>query len=211
MYISTVFLASLLALTIDATPVLIAKPIPDDQMQRIKELDQRSLRSKPIPEDTLATLKSFGRRSEDLDRRDSRLNCQKRVQGGTTQHDIAKVWVPVGNLNTLADQFCRDATGTDIALNHEVSDTYGTKLTNQDDATQTGGDGNIVFSIFNLYHTKGTYIVDHDSCLDAMKKQTNDDSTCYGKEHGDTRGGYWTVDSVGLFGAEIYIGVPSGK
>ncbi|KAL8945817.1 MAG: hypothetical protein Q9222_007695 [Ikaeria aurantiellina] len=210
MQINIALLASVLALTVDASPVITVKPISDDQMQRIKELDQRSLEVKPIPDDKLAALKSFARRSDDgLDRRDSRLNCQKRVQGGTTQIDIAKEWVPVGSVNTLADQFCRDAAGTDISIGHEASDTYGTKLTNQGDDTQTGADGNIVFSIFNLYHSDGTYVVDHASCLDAMKKQTNDDSNCYGSDHGDTKGGYWKVDDVGLFGSEIYAGKPS--
>ncbi|KAL8879157.1 MAG: hypothetical protein Q9198_003180 [Flavoplaca austrocitrina] len=151
MYISTFFLASLLALTIDGSPVLTAKPIPEDQMQRINELGQRSLESKPIPEDKLATLQSFARRSDDIGKRDSRLNCQKRVQGGNTQIDVTKQWAPVKDINTLANQFCRDAAGTDIRQYHEVTDTYGTHLTNQDDAAQVGADGNVVCKFTHIF------------------------------------------------------------
>ncbi|KAL8875340.1 MAG: hypothetical protein Q9198_006287 [Flavoplaca austrocitrina] len=188
-------------------------------MQRINELDQRSLESKPIPEDKLATLESFARRSEDIGKRDSRLNCQKRVQGGTTQVDITKQWAPVGSINTIAGQFCRDAAGTDIKQYHEVTETYGTHLTNQGDSTKVGGDGNVVCEFTHLFHPPlchyhprppVTYIVDRDSCLDAMKKQTDEDSTCYGKDHKDTKGGYWKVDDVGLFGFEVYSGKPTG-
>ncbi|KAL9582480.1 MAG: hypothetical protein Q9212_003270 [Teloschistes hypoglaucus] len=211
MYINHILLASLLTLTVNASPILTAEPIPDDQLQKLYELDRRSLESEPIPDDTLQALEGLGRRSDDLHKRDSRLNCQKRVQGGAVQTDITKEWVPVQAINGLADKFCRDATGTDIAQYHEVSDTHGTTLTNQDDDTKTGAAANVVFAIFNVLKSDSTYVVDHDSCLDAMKKQTNDDSNCYGSKHRDTKGGYWKVDNVGYFGFEIYAGTQRSR
>ena len=57
-------------------------------------------------------------------------------------------------------------------------------------------------AIFNLYD--GTpYLVNENDCFTAMEKQSNTDSLCYGKTHKDTEGGYWKVDGIGYFGAEV--------
>ncbi|KAL8952168.1 MAG: hypothetical protein Q9222_001906 [Ikaeria aurantiellina] len=211
MYISNILLVSLFALSIDASPVLTEKPIPDDQLERLNGLGARSLESKPIPDDQLKRLETFERRSNLLYERDSRLDCQKTVTTGGTESSISKAWVPVGNIEDLITQFCRSAQDTDLHKGHEVSDSYGTTLTNQDDDKQKGADGNVVFGIYNIFKSDSTYIVEYDSCVDAMKKQTNDDSLCYGKTHKDTRGGYWKVDDVGYFGFETYAGSLSKK
>lgn len=49
-------------------------------------------------------------------------------------------------------------------------------------------------------------MINKDDCVSYMSKQSNEDSKCYGKKHKDTKGGYWNVDGVGLFGSEIYEG-----
>ena len=61
-----------------------------------------------------------------------------------------------------------------------------------------------------IYNTKmsPTYVVNHDDCVTYMLKQSNTDSKCYGSKNKDTEGGYWKVDSVGLFGSEVYVGAP---
>ena len=64
---------------------------------------------------------------------------------------------------------------------------------------------NRTVSIFNL-HKKPTYVVNEDECITMMKKQFNTDSLCYEVKHGDTKGGYWKVDSLGVFGSEIHLG-----
>ena len=109
--------------------------------------------------------------------------------------------------------------GTDIFKDHETSDTYAITLTNQKDDKQTGPAGNIVFAIFNT-ERDGTYIVDHDTCLRAMKAPLGSNAVkredgeehvylgkrdeCYGKKHKDYEGGYWKVDGIGAFGSEVY-------
>lgn len=70
-----------------------------------------------------------------------------------------------------------------------------------------------------IYNTQksDTYVVDHDTCLRAMKAplgshavkrdghiQLSKRDNCYGKTHNDYEGGYYQVNGIGAFGSEVY-------
>ena len=67
-----------------------------------------------------------------------------------------------------------------------------------------------------IYNTEreGTYVVDHDTCLRAMKGPLGNHATkrdelvkrsnCWGSKHNDYEGGYYKIDGLGAFGSEVY-------
>ena len=68
-----------------------------------------------------------------------------------------------------------------------------------------------------IYNTDrdGTYVVDHDTCLRAMKGPLGDHApkghdelvkrdNCFGTKHNDYEGGYYKIDGLGAFGSEVY-------
>ncbi|MCJ1426267.1 hypothetical protein MMC29_004170 [Sticta canariensis] len=140
---------------------------------------------------------------ETLDARDERKNCGKSLSGDKAGGD--GIWCPVDQYLEKVDEFCEVYTGTQVSYRGVRQQSYGITLTNQDDASKTGSAGHILFVIYNR-ELDPAYMINKDDCVSYMSKQSNEDSKCYGKKHKDTKGGYWNVDGVGLFGSEIYEG-----
>ncbi|KAK7959367.1 uncharacterized protein PG986_004221 [Apiospora aurea] len=222
------FIAALLLTGLVAGSPMPGKnqPITDDEWAALKSggLKARSPKSvnQPITDDEWSALKSGGLKARDdggLEARDHKMNCGHKVNGKGGSNGHGK-WIPVAQFSKVADEFCSGYVGTDIAKGHETSDTYPITLTNQKNDKQTGPAGNIVFAIYNT-ERDGTYVVDHDTCMKAMKaplgshavKRGGDGQEhvylgkrddCYGKKHNDYEGGYWKVDGIGAFGSEVY-------
>jgi hypothetical protein len=74
-----------------------------------------------------------------------------------------------------------------------------------------------------IYNTERapTYLVDHETCLRAMKAPLGDHAVkrdanstayirlgkrdnCWGTKNNDYEGGYYKVDGIGAFGSEVY-------
>ncbi|KAI1178005.1 hypothetical protein F4777DRAFT_540179 [Nemania sp. FL0916] len=222
MYTKTFLAVALSSLLVSGSPAPanINKPITDAEMQALKEggLKVRSLHkavNAPIKARELEALDAGGllNNTNSLAARDKVLNCGHLVTGSGGSNGHGK-WIPVKKFQQQADEFCKAYVGSEIYLGHETSDTYPTTLTNQDDDTQPGPSGNVVFAI---YHTEGenTYNIDHDTCKRAMlaplgnhlSKRDGDLSkrdNCYGSDHHDYEGGYYKIDNVGAFGSEVY-------
>ncbi|KAI1179825.1 hypothetical protein F4777DRAFT_401181 [Nemania sp. FL0916] len=206
-------------------PASVNVPISDAEMQRLKDggLKVRSPANVnvPITQAEMRALEDGGLagRSDGLQARDKVMNCGHLVTGKGGSNGHGK-WIPVDQFGQVADTFCSAYVGTDIYKGHETSDTYGISLTNQKDDSQPGPAGNIVFAIYNTEHD-GSWVVDHDTCLKAMKAPLGDHApkmkrdgkeyfqltkrdNCYGKDHNDYEGGYYKIDSIGAFGSEVY-------
>lgn len=146
MYFSTLSLSlALMALT-TSSPLSPPQPITDAQLAQLSTLNRRDgdvpKTPQPITDAQLAALNALETRST-LEARDSRSNCAKNVLGDTTIGGNG-VWVGVDDYLAQARRFCHEVTTTDVAINHEVSDTYPVFLTNQGDPKAQGPAGNIV-------------------------------------------------------------------
>ncbi|CAJ2506457.1 Uu.00g005870.m01.CDS01 [Anthostomella pinea] len=223
MYTKSILAAALLSTIVASSPMPadVNVPITDAEMQA---LEAGGLKARggsvnvPITDAEMAALEAGGLNSRiDIQARDKVMNCGHLVTGKGGSNGHGK-WVPVDQFGQLADTFCKAYVGTDIYKGHETSDTYAASLTNQDDDTQPGDAGNIVFAIYNT-DREGSYVVDHDTCLRAMKgplgshitKRDGKDyvlfekrDNCYGTKHNDYEGGYYKVDGIGAFGSEVY-------
>ncbi|KAL8950647.1 MAG: hypothetical protein Q9222_003331 [Ikaeria aurantiellina] len=228
MYRKAVLLASLFSYLAVANPVPadVNAPITDAEWSALKAsgLQRRgdaATVNQPISAAERANLEAAGltpdsKKRDTLTKRDNVMSCGHLVtgKGGSGGHGK---WIPVAQFATVADEFCRAYVGTDIYKDHETSDTYPITLTNQDDDTQPGPAGNIVFAIYNTLHT-GSYVVDHDTCVRAMKGPLGNNAVkskrrdnllskrdyCYGSDHKDYEGGYYEVNGIGAFGSEVY-------
>ncbi|KAL9044321.1 MAG: hypothetical protein Q9214_002534 [Letrouitia sp. 1 TL-2023] len=175
--------------------------------------------NKPITKAEWKALEAAGLDHKDrrasLTKRDKVMNCGHLVTGYGGSNGHGK-WIPVKDFSDVADEFCSAYVGTDIFEGHETSDTYPINLTNQDDDTQPGPPGNIVFAIYNT-EKSGTWVVNHDTCLRAMKAPLGSHAVkrdgyvrlikrdnCWGSDHNDYEGGYYEVSDIGAFGSEVY-------
>ncbi|XXH00591.1 hypothetical protein Hte_006939 [Hypoxylon texense] len=228
MYAKPIFIAALLSAFVAATPVPaeVNQPITDAEWQALRDAGLKARVpgsvNVPITDAEMKALRGLGldsRSGEGLLPRDRKMNCGHKVNGKGGSNGHGK-WIPVAQFGQVANEFCNAYVGTDIALGHETSDTYAVTLTNQKDASQPGPAGNVVFAIYNTERSP-TYLVDHDTCLRAMKAPLGSHAVkrgadgveyvdlgrrdeCYGKKHGDYEGGYWKVDGIGAFGSEVY-------
>ncbi|XXH02556.1 hypothetical protein Hte_008933 [Hypoxylon texense] len=223
MYTKIFLIAALLSSLTAGNPVPGKnQPITDKEWQALKAggLKARGSVNVPISEAKMKALRDAGLagRSDGLAARDKVMNCGHLVSGSGGSNGHGK-WIPVSQFGNVANEFCNAYVGTDIAKSHETSDTYAISLTNQDDDTKPGSPGNIVFAIYNT-ERDGTYVVDHDTCLSAMKAplgnnikrtingeehvQLGKRDNCYGKKHKDYEGGYYKIDGIGAFGSEVY-------
>ncbi|KAI0405235.1 hypothetical protein F4802DRAFT_189283 [Xylaria palmicola] len=205
------------------TPGDVNVPISDEELQRLRDAGLKARGpavNVPITEAEMHALEDGGLsgRGDGLRARDKVMNCGHLVSGKGGSDGHGK-WIPVDQFSQVANQFCGAYVGTDIYKDHETSDTFPISLTNQDDDTQPGSPGNIVFAIYNT-EREGSYVVDHDTCLRAMKAPLGDHATkkregreyvqlsrrdnCYGKKHNDYEGGYYKIDGIGAFGSEVY-------
>lgn len=129
----------------------VPQAITETQMAALSELEARDITRregelhlpKPITDSQFAALSALEARNS-LQGRDQRLNCAKNVLGDTTIGGHKVGWVPVDQYLEQAEKFCQSYQTTDVALSHEISETYPVKLTNQDDPTAPGDDGNVV-------------------------------------------------------------------
>ncbi|KAH9900214.1 hypothetical protein F4778DRAFT_792117 [Xylariomycetidae sp. FL2044] len=230
MHAQTLFFAALLA-GLGSTDPLPDKDVPITQAEwtalREGGLKARASVNVPITKDEMAALVAGGLKPRGgLDARDKVMNCGHKVNGKGGSNGNGK-WIPVQQFANVANEFCNAYVGTDIALDHETSDTYGITLTNQDDGSQAGSAGNIVFAIYNTERSP-TYVVDHDTCLRAMQAPLGSHAatpaarrtrraadgteyvelvkrdSCYGDKHDDYKGGYYKIDDIGAFGSEVY-------
>ncbi|KAI0379831.1 hypothetical protein F5Y04DRAFT_282307 [Hypomontagnella monticulosa] len=226
MYAKAIITAVLLSAFAAGTPfpAEVNQPITDAEMQALKDIGLKTRApagslNVPITEAEMKALRDAGldSRSDGLTPRDKKLNCGHKVNGKGGSNGHGK-WIPVAQFSAVANEFCNAYVGTDISKGHETSDTYAISLTNQGDDSQPGPSGNIVFAIYNTERSP-TYVVDHDTCLRAMKAplgshavkrdgveyvQLGKRDDCYGKKHHDYEGGYWKVDGIGAFGSEVY-------
>lgn len=245
--LAAAFLATFVAAA--PAPGTVNAPITDIEWDALTSggLKARSLTgvNVPITEEEMKALEVAGlkARSEgSLVARDHKMNCGHKVTGKGGSNGHGK-WIPVGEFTEVAETFCKSSvmrlflsatkrigsrnisprlggayTGTDISKGHETSDTHGISLTNQKDKNAVGPAGNIVFAIYNT-EREGSYVVDRDSCLSAMKAPLGNRAVkrdgveyvrlgkrdeCWGHKNNDYEGGYWKVDGVGAFGSEVY-------
>ncbi|KAI9712985.1 MAG: hypothetical protein M1812_006733 [Candelaria pacifica] len=141
---------------------------------------------------------------------DKTMNCGHKVTGKGGSNGHGK-WVPVADFETLAHEFCNAYQGTDVAKGHETSDTYPTSFSN-------GKSGYVVLAVYNQKQER-SWTWNADTCYNAMigplgshAKRDVDDlegqvvkrDNCYGKNHNDYEGGYYSVDGIGAFGSEVY-------
>ncbi|KAI1501828.1 hypothetical protein F5X99DRAFT_428071 [Biscogniauxia marginata] len=225
MYIKPFFAIALLSALVASTPTpgTVNAPITDEELERLRESGLKVRSSSvnlPITDAEMRALENGGLagRSANLQARDKVMNCGHLITGKGGSNGHGK-WIPVDQFIQVADSFCKAYVGTDISKDHETSDTYAISLTNQDDDTQPGPPGNVVFAIYNT-EREGTYVVDHDTCFRAMKAPLGSHATkkrdgenyvwlgkrdnCYGSKHNDYEGGYYKIDGIGAFGSEVY-------
>ncbi|KAH8664649.1 hypothetical protein BX600DRAFT_512657 [Xylariales sp. PMI_506] len=217
----------ILASAILSSVLVTGKPLAGSQNVPITDAEWAALKANgvtprspanvnvPITDDEWAALEANGlsSRSNGLAARDSVINCGMNVSGDKTIGGNHIGWVPVDQFRSVASEFCRAYVGTDIALNHETSDTYPITLTNQGDSSQVGPPGNIVFAIYNLNRSP-SYMIDYNTCYNAMlaplnayldqNNQNGWGDKCYGSVNHDYEGGYESVDGIGAFGSEVY-------
>ncbi|KAI2633333.1 hypothetical protein GGS21DRAFT_129008 [Xylaria nigripes] len=226
MYAKYFIAAAALLLTVVSavpTPGSVNVPISAEEMQRLKDAGLKARSSSinvPITDAEMSALESAGLagRSVGLEARDKVMNCGHHVNGKGGSNGHGK-WIPVNEFRKVADKFCGAYVGTDIYKGHETSDVYAISLTNQDDDSKPGDDGNIVLAIYNTERSE-TYVIDHKTCYDAMLAPLGDHvshkrdgkeyvqlgkrDNCYGTKNHDYEGGYYKVDSIGAFGSEVY-------
>ncbi|KAI1414300.1 hypothetical protein F5Y13DRAFT_188400 [Hypoxylon sp. FL1857] len=224
MYAKSFFAITLLSALVASTPVpgSVNVAITPAQMAALENGGLKARGSQvnvPITDAEMRSLEDGGLagRSDGLEARDKLMNCGHLVtgKGGSGGHGK---WIPVDEFSQVAETFCSAYVGTDIYKGHQTSDTYSITLTNQKDASKPGKAGQIVFAIYNTEHA-GTWVVDHDTCLRAMKAPLGNHATkrdgedyvwlgkrdyCYGTKHNDYEGGYYEISKIGAFGSEVY-------
>ncbi|OTA94371.1 hypothetical protein M434DRAFT_29992 [Hypoxylon sp. CO27-5] len=217
MYAKSFLVIALLSILVASTPMSgsVNVPIPDAQLSALKSGGLKVRGSQvnvPITAAEMRSLEAGG-----LEARDKVMNCGHLVTGKGGSNGHGK-WIPVDEFSQVAETFCSSYVGTDIYKGHQTSDTYSITLTNQKDSKKPGSDGLIVFAIYNTEHA-GTWVVEHDTCLRAMKAPLGSHATkrdgkdyvwlgkrdnCYGTKHNDYEGGYYKIDTIGAFGSEVY-------
>ncbi|KAL8709976.1 MAG: hypothetical protein Q9220_005427 [cf. Caloplaca sp. 1 TL-2023] len=221
MYRKSVLLVSLLSCLAIANPIPadVNVPITDAEWSALAEggLQRRgdATINQPISAAEWANLDAGGltpdsKKRDTLIKRDKVMNCGHLINGKGGSGGHGK-WIPVSQFATVTEKFCSTYAGTDIYKGHETSDTYPITLSNQGDDSQPGPAGII---------RTGSYIVDHDTCVRAMKGPLGNNAVkskrgddvlllskrdyCYGSDHKDYEGGYYEVTTIGAFGSEVY-------
>jgi len=177
---------------------------------------------------------NYFRRSFGIDKRDKRKDCGKGngvwVNVAQWKNDYSQFC----SMATGPDVAVRAGTGSGTSSNDDpaqavgwITFTMNTTLSQQnEDLRKKGVDGpqgwieckyhvSIYLSIdanvkpvyAKNYHRKdknGFGFMTYEECTDWEQKQANTNSKCYGKNHQDTKGGTWLVDSWGLIGGKIY-------